>query len=83
MIINALIVDLEKSKLCCTIFGIPSSPAGYADDLATTMVSKGRVHKVQKIVYDYGTKWWFRFNASKSAVLVFSESRKYHEKIFC
>ena len=57
MIINGLIVDLEKSKLCCTIFGIPSSPAGYTDDLATAVVTKGRVDKVHKIVYDYSTKW--------------------------
>ena len=37
--VNVLLVDLEKSKLCCSIRGIPSSPAGYADDLATATVS--------------------------------------------
>ena len=33
--IDELLIKLEMSKLCCTISHVPSSPAGYADDLAT------------------------------------------------
>ena len=38
--INGHLDQLENSKLCCTIFEIPSCLAGYADDLATASLSK-------------------------------------------
>ena len=74
--INGLLIELENSKLCCKISNIPSSPAGYADDLATATVSKFRTDQVHNIVNRYGMKWRFNFNAGKSAVLVFGEDRK-------
>ena len=74
--INDLLVELEASDLCCTIAQIPSSPAGYADGLATATTSKLRTDKVHSIVYKYGKGWRFNFNASKSAVMVFGEDRK-------
>ena len=74
--IDELLVDLEKSKLCCMMSHIPSSPAGYADDLATATVSKHHTDMVHSIVHKYGRKWRFKFNASKSAVMVFGEDRK-------
>ena len=74
--IYELLVDLENSKLCCMMSHIPSSPAGYADDLATATVSKHHTDMVHSIVHKYGRKWRFKFNASKSAVMVFGEERK-------
>ena len=74
--IDELLIKLEKSKLCCTIDHIPSSPAGYADDLATATVSKQRTDMIHDMVYEYGKKWRFKFNASKSAVMVFGEDKK-------
>ena len=68
--INELIENLEKSNLCCRILNIPSSPCGYADNLATAILSKRKTDKVHAIVANYGKKWCFKFNASKSAVLV-------------
>ena len=74
--IDELLVKLEQSKLCCIIDNVPSSPAGYADDLATATVSKIRTDMVHDIVNDCGRKWHFKFNASKSAVMVFGEDKK-------
>ena len=54
MFINGLLIDLENSKLCCKISRIPSSPAGYADDLAAATVSKLHTDKVHNMVNDYG-----------------------------
>ena len=78
--INELLVLLEQSKLCCEIYGIPSSPGGYADDLATATTSKARTDKVHNIVVEYGRRWRFRFNAKKSAVLVHGETKFEHGK---
>ena len=73
--IDELLVSLEKSKLCCTISHIPSSPAGYADDLATATISKHHTDMVNCLVHEYGKKWGFRINAAKSAVMGFGEER--------
>ena len=74
--INNLLNALEKSKLCCVIVKIRSSPTSYADDLATATISKTHTDRVHEIVNEYGNKWRFKSNASKSAVLVFGEDRK-------
>ena len=76
LFIDELLLDLEKSKLCCTIAHIPSSPAGYADDLATATVSKQHTDMVHLMVHEYGRKWRFKFNAAKSAVMVYGEEKK-------
>ena len=74
--INDLLIELENSNLCCTIPKIPSSPAGYANDLAAATISKFHTDKVHNIVNEYGKRWRFKFNAGKSAVLVFGEDKK-------
>ena len=74
--INKLITSLERSRLCCVVYGIPSNPLGYADDLATACNSDYKLDKPLKIVNDYGNKWRFKFNAMKSAILVYGEEKK-------
>ena len=49
--INGLLEELEASKLCCSIYHIPSTPAGYADDLATATTSKAKTDRVHDIAY--------------------------------
>ena len=78
--IDALLNTLEQSKLCCTIMKIPSTPVGYADDVATACISKLRTDKVLQTVHDFGCKWRFNFNANKSAILVYGETRKENMK---
>ena len=79
--INELIVQLEESTLCCGIRGISTSPVGYADDLAAATTSKRKTDRVHDMVHEYGNKWRFQFNASKSAVLVFGENAKDHDRL--
>ena len=57
---------------------IPSAPVGYADDIATACISKLRTDYTLDIVYEFGCKWRFKFNAKKSAVLVHGESKQEH-----
>ena len=77
--INGLLLSLKDSGLCCTIGAIPSTPVGYADDIATANTSKRKTDKTLQLVHNFGTTWRFKFNAKKSAVLVYGESRKEHE----
>ena len=77
--INSLIVELERSKLCCQIHRLPASPAGYAGDLAAACISKIRADQVMNIVDNFGQKWRFKSNAKKSAVLIYGEESKTRE----
>ena len=78
--INELLLLIDQSKLCCEIYSVPSTPGGYADDLATATTSKTKTDRVHDIVVNYGRRWRFKFNAKKSAVLVHGETKNEHEK---
>ena len=74
--IDSLLRELEDSELCCSIYQVPSSPVGYADDLAACTRNKHRMDKVMDIVYQHSCKWRFSFNPGKSAILVYGDSVK-------
>ena len=74
--INSLITKLELSNLCSEIYRVRTSPVGYADDIAASTISKQRMDRVMSKVYEHGCEWRFKFNASKSAVLVFGETER-------
>ena len=73
--INELIIDLKNSGTCSVAHNLKCSPVSYADDLATCAKSKNKLDQAMQIVYKHGCKWRFEFNAKKSAVQVFGESR--------
>ena len=74
--INSLITTLELSNLCSEIYRVRTSPVGYADDIAASTISKQRMDRVMSKVYEHGCDWRFKFNTSKSAVLVFGETER-------
>ena len=76
--INSLLNTLEESKLCVAINKIPSTPVGYADDVATACTSKFRTDRVLEIVHSFGCRWRFKFNAKKSAILVYGDTKQDH-----
>ena len=76
--INSLLVELQNSGLCAKIYNTPSTPQGYADDLATVCLSKRRTDTVMDIVYNHGCKWRYDFNARKSGILVYGENHRAH-----
>ena len=81
--INSLLVTLKEADISCKIFRTPSTPLGYADDIATCCVSKFKLDKAMDIVYNHGCVWRYEFNAKKSGVLVYGESPKEHERNSC
>ena len=74
--INSLLTLLAESDLCSVIYQTPVSPVGYADDLAACTTSKRKMDVVMDNVYSHSCKWRYSFNAGKSAVLIFGESRR-------
>ena len=47
--INSLITDLKASGLCYRLYRTPSTPVGYADDLATCSTSKFKLDRAINI----------------------------------
>ena len=67
----------KKNPICVAVLRkIPSTPVGYADDVATACISKLKTDGVLQIVYKFGRKWRFSFNAKKSAILVYGENKR-------
>ena len=54
---------------------MPSSPVGYADDLASGCIDEHRLNQVMRIVYRHGCTWRYEYNARKSGVLIFGGDR--------
>ena len=72
--INSLVIELEESRMCCLVDNSHVSPVSYADDLATACLAKANVDTIMGIAYKHSCRWRYRFNARKSAVLVYGES---------
>ena len=53
---------------------MPTSPIGYADDVAACTVTKRKMDRVMDEVYTHTCAWRYSFNAGKSAVLIFGET---------
>ena len=77
--INSLLEELKNSRLCCSFFSSPSMLVGYADDLAAACLGKNKMDRAMDVVYAHGRTWRYDFNAKKSGILVFGESRREHE----
>ena len=78
--INSLLVNLRDSGLCAKIYRIPSTPRGYADDLAAVCLSKRKTDAVMDQVYLHGCTWRYDFNARQSGILVYGENRRAHDR---
>ena len=76
--IDSLLVKLKRENICCKILNIPSTPLGYADDVATACLSKTKIDRAMDIVYSHGCTWRYQLNAKKSGVLVLGEDRTEH-----
>ena len=51
--INSLLVQLEESGLCCTIYNISTSPLEYEADNASASTSKRKIDTVLEIVEEH------------------------------
>ena len=74
--INSLLIELKESNLCIRINEIKCVPVGYADDMSAATTSKPKLDKVIDIVHNHGKKWRYGYNARKSAVLVYRETKR-------
>ena len=74
--IDSLLRQLIASNICCSIYRIPTSPVGYADDLAACTLNKYRMDQVMTAVFQHSCTWRYSFNSDKSAILVYGETAK-------
>ena len=74
--IDPLLREIENSGVGCCISGVPTSPLGYADDMATACLSKAKIVHVLRTVFSHSLKWRYKYNASKSAIKIYGETRR-------
>ena len=73
--IDPLIRILESSGLGCQVIGIPTSPVGYADDMATSSTSKQQLDRALTVVSDFSNRWRYSYNAKKSTIMIYGETK--------
>ena len=78
--IDPLLRKIENSNLGCVVHGIQTSPVGFADDMSACTLSKFNMDKVLNLVYQYSCKWGYKYNAKKSAVMVYGESQHFAKR---
>ena len=78
--INSLLVGLKSANICCKLYRTPSTPLGYADDVATCCLSKQKLDVAMDMVHRHGRTWRYELNAKKSGVLIFGENQTEHER---
>ena len=77
--IDSLIVTLEQSRACASIYGTHVSPLGYADDIASASISERDIDNVLRIADRHSREWRYEFNAKKSAISVFGRTSKEYD----
>ena len=78
--IDPLLRNLENSGLGSQIADIRTNPVGYADDMASACPSKANIDKSLNIIDKHAKKWHYSYNAKKSAVMVYGETKREFEK---
>ena len=78
--INSLLVRLKASGYYCKLYHTPSTPVGYANDLATACTNNWKIERVMDIVHRHGCTGRYEFNAKKSGVLVYGEGINEHKQ---
>ena len=78
--IDPLLRSLERSEIGCRVVGIPSNPVGHADDMATANLSKLSTDRSLGIISEHAKKWRYTYNAKKSVVLIFGETKREHDR---
>ena len=54
-------------------------PVGYADDMAARCLSKMKLDRALAMAYDHSVKWQYAYNAKKSSVMVYGETKREHD----
>ena len=78
--IDPLIRELKDSNFGCTVVDIATNPVGYADDMATCSTSKQRLDRALDIISNFSNRYHYSYNAKKSAIMVYDESRSEFRK---
>ena len=77
MFINSSLTQLRNSGLCCKVYRTPSTPVGYADDLATGCINSLRLEQVRNIARSTGV---LGFMSSMPEKVVYGKERAEHKR---
>ena len=72
--INDLLNELCSSEYSLAISDVNVTCPTQADDICLLSLTKHNLDMLIDICYKYSCNWRFRYNASKSVIIVFNES---------
>ena len=78
--IDPLIIEIQNSDVGSAIANIPACPLGYADDMAAACPSRLKLDRTLQISNNYSKQWEYKYNAKKSAVMIYGENCHEHKK---
>jgi hypothetical protein len=79
--INELIVMLKESGDGAIIDDLNVSCPTFADDSSIVCLYKACLQRQLNMAYNYSTKWRLKFNASKSAIVLFGDDEDPNRKL--
>jgi hypothetical protein len=68
--INGVVAEFARERLGVRIAGMTVACLLFADDLVVLAENPSQLRRLLKVLGDYATRWRFKFNASKSGIMV-------------
>ena len=62
----SLLLQLKHIGIWCKVYRTPSTPLGYAEDLAAVCIDTCNMNSFVDIVYQHWCTWQYVFNGRKS-----------------
>ena len=78
--INSLIVQLKDSNLGLKIQDRDFCSPSFADDMTLLALSSKSLQSMMNICYRYACQWRYQYNAHKSVIVTFNESKQSFKK---
>ena len=76
--INSLLCELSDHCFSISIYGLRLPSPSFADDISLLALHPSFLQTFMNICFDYGVRWRYEFNNSKSGIVTFGETKAQH-----
>ena len=76
--INSLLCELSDHCFSISIYGLRLSSPSFADDISLLALHPSFLQTFMNICFEYGVRWRYEFNNSKSGIVTFGETKAQH-----
>ena len=76
--LNSLLCELSDYCFSISIYGLRLPSPSFADDISLLALHPSFLQTFMNICFDYGVRWRYEFNNSKSGIVTFGETKAQH-----